>query len=64
MRDISKQDLASAIHLLQCAEINCENVAQLRLPVDVVRWQVQEALILLGGQLVTKPVETQKEVRP
>jgi hypothetical protein len=54
-----------AIGLLQCAESNCENIARLgpEIGAKVVRMQIQQALKVLGGQLVTEDVEVATEVR-
>lgn len=47
-------DVGKAIEMLQCAEINCDNVKRLGIPfVDFVKKQIQEAITLLHGETAT-----------
>ena len=51
-------DTNKAIELLNCAEINCGNVNKLGVEfVDVVKMQIQGAIILLRGEIFTESVK-------
>jgi hypothetical protein len=48
--------VADAIESLLCAEINCDNVKRLGIPmVDIVKAQIQTAIRLLGGEPRSAP---------
>ena len=49
-REVAR-DIWRAIELLECAQINCDNVKKLGLPmVDIVRMQIDEALKCLEDE--------------